>query len=50
MAMGVHAAEMRKRKALVGWLLGTIVLGSVFLGIKAYEWHDEVGRSTMFRD
>ena len=27
MAMAVHAAELRWRKALVGWLLGTIVLG-----------------------
>ena len=41
MAMGVHAAEIRKRKELIGWLLSTIILGSVFLGIKAYEWHDE---------
>src|SRR6201987_6494016 len=39
MAMAVHAAELRWRKALVGWLLGTIVLGCVFLGIKAIEYH-----------
>jgi len=41
MAMGVHAAEMRWRKALVGWLLGTIFLGSVFLGVKAIEYHEK---------
>ena len=41
MAMGVHAAEIRKRSALLRWLTLTILLGTVFLGIKAYEWHDE---------
>jgi cytochrome c oxidase subunit 3 len=41
MAMGVFSAEMRNRKALLRWLSLTLVLGMVFLGIKAYEWHDE---------
>jgi cytochrome c oxidase subunit 3 len=41
MAMGVHAAELRKRSSLLRWLTLTIILGTVFLGIKAYEWHDE---------
>ncbi len=41
MAMAVHAAELRKRSSLMRWLTLTIILGSVFLGIKAYEWHDE---------
>jgi cytochrome c oxidase subunit 3 len=41
MAMGVHAAETRMRKSLVAWCILTIVLGCAFLGIKAYEWHDE---------
>jgi cytochrome c oxidase subunit 3 len=41
MAMAVHSSEMRWRKALVGWLLATIVLGSVFLGIKAVEYHEK---------
>ena len=41
MAMGVHAAETRKRKELITYLLLTIALGVGFLGIKAYEWHDE---------
>ncbi|HSY70785.1 MAG TPA: cytochrome c oxidase subunit 3 family protein [Alloacidobacterium sp.] len=41
MAMGVHAAEMKWRKPLVGWLLATIVLGSVFLGVKAVEYHEK---------
>ena len=41
MAMAVHAAEIRKRPSLIRWLTLTIILGTVFLGIKAYEWHDE---------
>src|SRR6201996_1095712 len=28
MAMGVHAAEMKWRKALVGWLVATLALGT----------------------
>lgn len=41
MAMGVYSAETRNRKALLSYLMATIMLGFVFLGIKAYEWHDE---------
>ena len=41
MAMAVYSSEMRWRKALVGWLLATIVLGGVFLGIKAVEYHEK---------
>jgi cytochrome c oxidase subunit 3 len=41
MALAVHAAQVGKRKPLVGYLLLTIVLGSVFLGIKAYEYYDK---------
>lgn len=39
MALAVHAAEHSRRTALVGLLLATVVLGSVFLGVKAYEYH-----------
>jgi cytochrome c oxidase subunit 3 len=41
MAMAVYSSEMRWRKALVGWLLATIVLGGVFLGIKAVEYREK---------
>jgi cytochrome c oxidase subunit III len=41
MAMGVHAAETKMRKALVAWCIATIILGCGFLCVKAYEWHDE---------
>jgi cytochrome c oxidase subunit 3 len=39
MALAVHAAQMGKRKALVLFLLLTILLGLAFLGIKfTFEW------------
>jgi cytochrome c oxidase subunit 3 len=39
MALAVHSAETGRRRALVNFLLLTIVLGSVFLGIKFSEYH-----------
>lgn len=39
MAMAVRSAQLGKRKAIVGFLVATIVLGSVFLGIKSMEYH-----------
>jgi cytochrome c oxidase subunit 3 len=41
MALGVHAAALGKRKATVLFLLLTIALGSVFLGIKVKEYADK---------
>jgi cytochrome c oxidase subunit 3 len=38
MAMAVHAAQVGNRKALVGWMIGTLIFGGAFLGIKAVEW------------
>jgi cytochrome c oxidase subunit 3 len=43
MAMAVHAAALGRRRAIVGWLAATILLGSVFLGVKAVEYHDKWG-------
>jgi len=40
MALSVHAAQVSKRVMLVVNLILTMVLGLVFLGVKAYEyWH-----------
>jgi cytochrome c oxidase subunit 3 len=39
--MAVHAAQMGKRKQLVVYLLLTIVLGLVFLGIKGVEYAEK---------
>ena len=41
MALAVHAAQMGKRKAIIGFLLLTFVLGGVFLGVKAVEYADK---------
>jgi cytochrome c oxidase subunit 3 len=41
MALGVRAAQTNQRSATVRWLLATIFLGLVFLGIKVYEYADK---------
>jgi cytochrome c oxidase subunit 3 len=38
-ALSVHAAQTGNRKRLTALLLLTVVLGTVFLGIKAYEYY-----------
>ena len=39
MAMGVNAAEGGRKKETVRWILLTMLLGTVFLSIKGYEYH-----------
>ena len=39
MALAVHAAQNAQRRALVGLLLATVVLGGVFLVVKGFEYH-----------
>lgn len=41
MAMAVHAAALGHRKQTVVYLLLTVVLGSVFLGVKVVEYADK---------
>ena len=41
MAMAVRAAQLGRRKPLVGWLLGTMALGLTFLGVKVVEYHEK---------
>src|SRR6266853_3844190 len=41
MVLAVAAAQMGSRRALVTYLILTILLGSVFLGIKAVEYHEK---------
>jgi cytochrome c oxidase subunit 3 len=38
MALAVHAAQVGRRRHLVGYLLATLVLGLTFLGIKGIEY------------
>jgi cytochrome c oxidase subunit 3 len=42
MALAVHCAALGRRRATVGWLLGTILLGSVFLGVKVKEYSEKI--------
>jgi cytochrome c oxidase subunit 3 len=39
MALAVQASQLGERKPTVNYLLGTIALGSVFLIVKAFEYH-----------
>ena len=41
MALAVHSSQLGKRTALITFLLLTMALGSVFLGIKAVEYADK---------
>ncbi len=41
MALAVHGAQTGHRRALVGLLTATILLGCVFLAIKLFEYHDK---------
>lgn len=41
MVLAVRAAQIGSRKALIIFLILTIVLGGVFLGVKAYEWNQK---------
>jgi cytochrome c oxidase subunit 3 len=41
MALGVWAAEMRKKKLLVLFLVLTSILGIAFICVKGVEWHEE---------
>jgi len=41
MAMAVRCAQTNKRKATVNWLILTMILGSVFLGVKVIEYQDK---------
>src|SRR5436305_13071481 len=38
MVMAVRAASLGLRKSLIVFLILTMILGGVFLGVKAYEW------------
>jgi cytochrome c oxidase subunit 3 len=39
MALAVRAAQLGKNRAIVNYLLATLGLGTVFLAIKAFEYH-----------
>jgi cytochrome c oxidase subunit 3 len=41
MALGVHAAQTGERRRLMMFLVVTMILGTTFLGIKAFEYYTE---------
>jgi cytochrome c oxidase subunit 3 len=41
MAMAVRCAQTNQRKATVNWLILTMILGTVFLGVKVIEYADK---------
>src|SRR5262249_34896136 len=41
MALSVRSAQIGQKKALIGFLLLTLILGTVFLGVKAVEYHEK---------
>jgi cytochrome c oxidase subunit 3 len=41
MALAVHAAAEGKKRQIVLWLMATVLLGSVFLGVKVVEYHEK---------
>jgi cytochrome c oxidase subunit 3 len=42
MAMAVHSAAIGKKSRIVGFLLATVLLGSVFLGVKYFEYGEKI--------
>jgi len=43
MALAVYSAAVGRRARIVLFLLLTILLGSVFLGVKYFEYHEKIG-------
>lgn len=41
MVLAVRAGQLGRRKAVIVFLILTLVLGFVFLGVKAYEWNEK---------
>jgi cytochrome c oxidase subunit 3 len=41
MVMAVRAAQLGSQKGLILFLILTLLLGMVFLGVKAYEWNEK---------
>jgi cytochrome c oxidase subunit 3 len=41
MVLAVRAAQLGRNRAIVLFLILTLILGGVFLGVKAYEWNEK---------
>jgi cytochrome c oxidase subunit 3 len=42
MALAVYSAAVGRRRAVAGFILATILLGSVFLGVKYFEYAEKI--------
>jgi len=41
MVMAVRAGQLGQQKMIIWFLILTLLFGGVFLGVKAYEWHEK---------
>ena len=41
MVLAVRAAQLGQQRAIIFFLILTLLLGGVFLGVKAYEWNEK---------
>jgi cytochrome c oxidase subunit 3 len=41
MVLAVRAAQLGQKNAIILFLILTLILGGVFLGVKAYEWNEK---------
>jgi cytochrome c oxidase subunit 3 len=41
MVLAVRATQLGQRKSIVMWLLLTLILGTAFLVVKGFEWHEK---------
>jgi cytochrome c oxidase subunit 3 len=41
MVLAVRATQLGQQKMIVLFLILTLILGFVFLGVKAFEWHEK---------
>lgn len=41
MVLAVRASQLGQRRAIILFLVLTLILGGVFLGVKAYEWNEK---------
>ena len=41
MVMAVRAGQLGQRKAIIFFLILTLIFGLAFIGIKGFEWHDK---------
>jgi cytochrome c oxidase subunit 3 len=48
MVLGVQAGHRRDKKAVVKWLILTIIGGAMFLGCQAWEWSNLIGEGAFF--